>query len=100
MTPRHIERQGILGRSCPKNRWLFQAINGNCGVVIPVFEYYPAKTTITSAFRSRVAVLMYGYPFVVTLHNPLTILQIQSAYSASVFHIASIFPFLSPSMPM
>src|SRR6266446_4640217 len=98
MTPRHTERQGILGRSCPKNRWLFQAINGYCAVVIPVLEYCPAKTTITSAFRSRVAVLMDGYPFVVTLHNPLRILQIRAAYSASVFQIASIFAFVSSSM--
>ena len=38
MTPRISERQGFLSRSCPKNRWLSQAINGYCGVVIPVLE--------------------------------------------------------------
>jgi len=64
MTPRHTERQGILGRSCPKNRWLFQAINGYSGVVIPVLEYHYSGTTITCAFSPFSAVRSDQYPFV------------------------------------
>src|ERR1700756_1773049 len=53
MTPRLTDRQGFLGRSCPKNRGLFQAINGYSGVVIPVLESHWFETTITCGFRSR-----------------------------------------------
>jgi len=62
MTPRHTERQGILGRSCSKNRGLFQAINGYSGVVIPVLEYPSRRTTITCAFACSLAVRSDGIP--------------------------------------
>src|SRR5713226_6555087 len=64
MTPRQTERQGILGRSCPKNRGLSQAINGYSGVVIPVLEYRSSGTTITCAVSPFSAVLSDEYPFV------------------------------------
>src|SRR5260370_9480964 len=64
MKPRQSERQGIIGRSCPKNRGLSQAINGYSGVVIPVLEYRSSGTTITCAFSPFSAVLSDGYPFV------------------------------------
>src|SRR5713226_7050373 len=62
MTPRQTERQGILGRSCPKNRGLSQAINGYSGVVIPVLEYRSSRTTITCASARFSAARAYGIP--------------------------------------
>ena len=50
MTPCRSDRQGFLSRSCPKNRGLFQAINGYSGVVMLVLVYQPGWTTTPCGF--------------------------------------------------
>src|SRR5579859_1748966 len=99
MTPRDSDRQGFLSRSCPKNRGLFQAINGYSGVVMPVLAYLPRWNHYYWCFCAAPPVLSARLSFVVMVLSIFCRPRNTALHhSAKLFQIASILAFVSSSM--